>query len=179
MSTPKKIDLLREGVYQSLWTGNTVSHVGIFDQTSNLLSVFNSPPYPHFPVWISTHVYTYTVCKGGYKHLPQIPFTGQFFQMTTFSVAFYESYLSTVWTIDIFVYKANNFCVSSTFCWQGRIILWNITIRVLKIVQFGYISQISIRKKNTRGVFQQISMVWTAHRLTSHASYRSSYLSIY
>jgi hypothetical protein len=29
------------------------------------------------------------------KHLPQSPFTGHFFKMTTFFIAFYESYLST------------------------------------------------------------------------------------
>ncbi len=30
------------------------------------------------------------------KHLPQSPYKGQCFQMTTFCIAFYESYLSTV-----------------------------------------------------------------------------------
>jgi hypothetical protein len=29
------------------------------------------------------------------KHLPQNPFTGQFFKMTTFCIAFCESYLYT------------------------------------------------------------------------------------
>ncbi len=29
------------------------------------------------------------------KHLPQSPFTGKFFPMTTFCIDFYESYLST------------------------------------------------------------------------------------
>jgi hypothetical protein len=28
------------------------------------------------------------------KHLPQIPFTGKLFSMTTFCITFYESYLS-------------------------------------------------------------------------------------
>ncbi len=31
------------------------------------------------------------------KHLPQSPFTGKFFEMTTFWIVFYQSYLSTVW----------------------------------------------------------------------------------
>jgi hypothetical protein len=31
-----------------------------------------------------------------YKHLPQRPFTGQFFQMRIFCLDFYESYLTTV-----------------------------------------------------------------------------------
>jgi hypothetical protein len=44
------------------------------------------------------------VCKGGEhggsgpqtdKHLPESPVTGKFFLMTTFWIAFYESYLST------------------------------------------------------------------------------------
>jgi hypothetical protein len=30
------------------------------------------------------------------KHLPQSPFTGEFFKMTTFCIAFYESYLFAV-----------------------------------------------------------------------------------
>jgi hypothetical protein len=30
------------------------------------------------------------------KHVPQSPLTGQFFMMTTFCIAFYESYLSMV-----------------------------------------------------------------------------------
>jgi hypothetical protein len=29
------------------------------------------------------------------KHLPHSPFTGELFLMTTFCIAFYESYLST------------------------------------------------------------------------------------
>jgi hypothetical protein len=32
------------------------------------------------------------------KHLTQIPFTGQLFYMTTFCIAFYESYLSTMYS---------------------------------------------------------------------------------
>jgi hypothetical protein len=47
-------------------------------------------------------VYSYTVCKGGSsgsktdKHLPQSPFAGKFFKMTTFCIDFYESYISMV-----------------------------------------------------------------------------------
>ncbi len=61
-----------------------------------------------------TVVYTRkgTVCKGGRvwgsgpqtdKHLPQSPFTGEFFQMTTFCSALYESYLSTIDMKQVFV----------------------------------------------------------------------------
>jgi hypothetical protein len=56
-------------------------------------------------------LYTYSVCKGGVwgsgpqteKHLPQSPFTGEFFQMTTFCIAFYKSYLSTMDIKQVFV----------------------------------------------------------------------------
>ncbi len=71
---------------------------------SNLLSGWTLPHFP-IPVWISL-LYTRIQCvKGGgacgvfgpqtEKHLPQSSFTGQFFKMTTFCIAFYESYLST------------------------------------------------------------------------------------
>jgi hypothetical protein len=58
----------------------------------------SSPPLP-----LSLYtVYTYTVCRGGGGYgalgLTQIstcPITGQKFWMTTFCIAFYESYLST------------------------------------------------------------------------------------
>ena len=33
--------------------------------------------------------------------VPQSPFTGQFFTMTTFGIAFYESYLATMGTVDV------------------------------------------------------------------------------
>ncbi len=36
------------------------------------------------------------------KHLPQSPFTGQLFQMTTFGIAVYQSYLSTIRLIPDF-----------------------------------------------------------------------------
>jgi hypothetical protein len=35
------------------------------------------------------------------KHLPQSPFTGHFCSMTTFCIAFYKSYISTVFTINV------------------------------------------------------------------------------
>jgi hypothetical protein len=68
--------------------------------------LFSSPPSP-FPCANKYTVYTYKVCKGGegsgvlglrqIKKPPQSPFTGQIFHMTTFCIAFYESYLSTVY----------------------------------------------------------------------------------
>ncbi len=64
----------------------------------------SSPP-SHPPCVNKYAVYKYTVqCVRGRvwgswpqtnKHLPQSPITGQFFQMTTFCIAFYGSYLST------------------------------------------------------------------------------------
>ncbi len=72
-------------------------------------SLVSSPP-PPFPVWISI-VYTsihYSVYKGegvwGHrkegslrhtKHLPRNPFTCQFFYITTFGIAFFQSSLSS------------------------------------------------------------------------------------
>jgi hypothetical protein len=56
-------------------------------------------------LWVFNRIYTtytYTVCTGEYgvirqiKHLPQSPFKGQFFKITTFAVVFYKSNLSTV-----------------------------------------------------------------------------------
>ncbi len=76
---------------------------------SNFLSGSTLPPLPCVNKYT---VYTYTVGKGGPpltprggvwgsgpqtdKHRPQSPLTGQFFQMTTFCIAFNESYLSKV-----------------------------------------------------------------------------------
>ncbi len=40
----------------------------------------------------------YLLSINSYKHLPQNPFTGKIFYMTTFCIDFYESYLSTVHT---------------------------------------------------------------------------------
>jgi len=79
MSPSKKslhVKGLAGGVYQSLYTGDTVSHVGIFD--------------PAFSI-------QYTVCKGGGFGLRQINTCRKvplqvFFYMTTFCIAFYESY---------------------------------------------------------------------------------------
>ncbi len=58
------------GVYQSLSTGDTVSHVGIFDPalwnccSSNLLSGSTLPLSPSFSEWISI-LYTRIQCVGG------------------------------------------------------------------------------------------------------------------
>jgi len=75
-----------------LESGDTVSHVGIFDPalwtvTPLTFSLFYSPPF----LWVNKYtVYTYTVCKGGVygviggegpqtdKYQPQSSFTGQF-----------------------------------------------------------------------------------------------------
>ena len=64
---------------------------------------FNSPPHP-LPYVNKYTVYTHAVCNGGGgvwgsgpqtdKHLPQSLFTDNFFEMTTFCIAFYEPYLS-------------------------------------------------------------------------------------
>ncbi len=71
---------------------------------SNLLSGSTPPPHP-LPFVYKYTVYTYTECKvGGVrgsgpqtdKHLPQSPFTGQYFLMMTFCIAFCYSYLSTI-----------------------------------------------------------------------------------
>jgi hypothetical protein len=55
------------------------------------------------PNWVENTIHTELMKEIGYlqsvnsdKHLPQSPFTGQFFKMTTFCIDFYESYLSTV-----------------------------------------------------------------------------------
>ncbi len=80
-------------VYQSYWTGDTVSLVGIFDPvlwsvaplTFSLVQL--SPPPPPLPVWISI-LYTRIHSRWGGvwgsmpqadKHLPQSPFTVKFF----------------------------------------------------------------------------------------------------
>jgi hypothetical protein len=78
---------------------------GIFEPACELLPLsptlwFNSPPLSCVNKFT---IYTYTVCKGvvwGYgpqtdKHLPKSLFSGQFFQLTAFCIAFFESYLST------------------------------------------------------------------------------------
>jgi hypothetical protein len=91
MSSSVKIYLSGDivaGVYQSLQTGDTVSHVGIFDpalRTVNLLSG-STLPLP-FPCVNKYSVYKYKVCKGGYGVLGlrqintcrKVPFTGKFF----------------------------------------------------------------------------------------------------
>ncbi len=72
---------------------------------SNLFSGWlSSSPLPYVNKYT---VYTYTGCKGGVwghrrrggliqiKNLPQSSFTGQFFYITTFGIAFYQSNLST------------------------------------------------------------------------------------
>jgi hypothetical protein len=82
---------------------------------------FNYPPYP-LPYVNKYTINTYTVCKGGVwgsrpqtdKHLPQSPFTGLFFEMTTFCIAFYESHLSPCKTNS---YQAN---LSGVVIWLIR-----------------------------------------------------------
>ncbi len=70
---------------------------------------FTLPPPTPFPALISVQFTRMQCVRGGRvwgsgrqtnKHLPQSPFTGQFFYMTTFYIAFYESYLSTVFIIS-------------------------------------------------------------------------------
>ncbi len=109
------------------------SHVGIFDPALWMWSVlspvaplpslwFFSPPVP-FPCVNKYTVYTHTVCGGGYgvcgpqadKHLPQSPFTGQFFEMTTFCIVFYESFLSTL---------NPNSCKQDKVFWGAQTIPW-------------------------------------------------------
>ncbi len=73
---------------------------------SNLLFGSTLPP-PH-PCVNKYNVYSCTECKGegGYGVLGlrqintcrKVPFTDQFFKMTTFRISYYESYLSTPWT---------------------------------------------------------------------------------
>jgi hypothetical protein len=79
-----------ESVSQSLWTGG---HIGIFDPATRTVaphpfSLVQLPPAPPFHVSISIlSTYTYSVCKMGVwgsgpqadRHLPQSPFTGNFF----------------------------------------------------------------------------------------------------
>jgi hypothetical protein len=67
---------------------------------SHLLSGSNRstlPLPPSLPVWDSG--------PQTDKHLPQCSFRGQFFLMTTFCTAFYESYLSTVSLFNGIVYS--------------------------------------------------------------------------
>ncbi len=97
------------GISQSLQTGASFlcpfSRVGIGICTllccpSPLLSGSTLPSPPSLCEQLYCTVYTYTVCKGGGgvwssepqtdKHLPQRPFTGQFFYMTTFCFGFYK-----------------------------------------------------------------------------------------
>ncbi len=87
--------------------------MGIIDWLCELLAIapltFSLVCSPPLPCVNSTYiVYTYTVCKGGeygvigkgglrqIEHLPQSPFTDQFFKITTFGIAFYQSNLSTI-----------------------------------------------------------------------------------
>ncbi len=102
----------------SLLVYKLVSLVGIFDRLCELLllspSVWIGLP-PPFLVCISIlvlcTVYTYTLYSVSgiwghrrgeglrqIKHLPQSPFTGQFFQITAFGITFYQSNLSTLRT---------------------------------------------------------------------------------
>ncbi len=74
----------------------------------SLSLLFNPLPVPsvnNYSVYCSVYTYLhirFMQCARGdlssglqtYKHLPQSPFTGKFFQMTTFCMSFYESYLS-------------------------------------------------------------------------------------
>ncbi len=85
MSSSKNIDLEKDfaaGFYQSLWTGDTVSHVGIFD------TAFRTVTPLTFSLVHLSHPSTPSLCRGGGgmgsgpqtdKHLPQSLFTGQFF----------------------------------------------------------------------------------------------------
>ncbi len=70
MSSSKKIGLLRDfaaGVYQSLWTGDTFSHIGIFDPVNFCLSLFlcssTLPPSP-LPC-VKCILYTRIQCERG------------------------------------------------------------------------------------------------------------------
>jgi hypothetical protein len=79
---------------------------------SNLLS--GSPLLPCPPSLCQSTVYRQCVAERGVgvlrpewrgpqtdNHLPQSPFTGQFFFMTTFCISFYQSNLSTVTTVGL------------------------------------------------------------------------------
>ncbi len=59
---------------------------------------FNSPP--PLPCVNKYTVYKYTVCDGGLRQI-NTPAYKTIFQMTTFCIAFYESYLSTIVTKPI------------------------------------------------------------------------------
>ncbi len=75
MTSSKKIELERDfaaGVYQSLSTGDTVSHVGIFEPalwTVAPLTILSGPSLPPPPVLCelvySIHYTRIQVCKGG------------------------------------------------------------------------------------------------------------------
>jgi hypothetical protein len=102
MSPSKKIDLSRDFAAGVIRVNIHDIHSVMFVfsvQLCELLPLspslwFNSPHLPPFPVWISI-LYTCTLCKGGGgvwvsvpqidQHLPQSPFTGQFFKMTSFA----------------------------------------------------------------------------------------------
>ncbi len=104
MLSSKKLtctETLRQVFISVQKTGDTVQSVMFLFSTklwcpSNLLSGSISP-LPQYTVHIQ-----YTVCGGEVwgsgpqtdKHLPQSPLTSQFFLMTTFCIAFCESYLS-------------------------------------------------------------------------------------
>ncbi len=79
------------------------------------------PSPPPFPAWVSV-LCTRIQCVMGWgvvrghrrvgglrqiKHLPQSNFTGQFFKITTFSIAFYQSNLSTYETIHFLITCCN------------------------------------------------------------------------
>ncbi len=78
---------------RQVFSRDTVSHYGVFDPAlwtvAPLISLVQLPP-PPIP------------CVIILKHMPQNPFTGKIFWMTTFCIAFYESYLSTGWCHDVF-----------------------------------------------------------------------------
>ncbi len=92
------------GVYQSLYTGDTASHVGIYDPalwtvaTLTFSLVQLPPPLPSL-------LYKRIQCaRGGYgfwasdmkiNACRKVPLQVNFFRWQHFCVAFYESYLST------------------------------------------------------------------------------------
>jgi len=60
------------------------------------------------------------------KHLPHSPFTGQFLYMTTFCIAFYESYLSTLPRLASILWHET--------CWGRTLAQWK-TIGVILLSQ--------------------------------------------
>jgi len=116
---------LSAGVYKSLYTGDTViqscwyfrpSFVNCWP--SSLLCGSTLPP--PFPVWISI-LYTRIQCvRGGYGVM------GQFYYMTTFWIAFYESYLSMVQSIT------SEACTMYTWCVLG-LLIYGLLVHELEI----------------------------------------------